>query len=101
MPYLLIVYIKKRLITREIKIISQRFMFHNYVNCYLIKADNHYFLIDTGMPNKRKVIEKELKSAGCRPGNLTLIILTHGDLDHAGNAAYFRITEQGTVVNAQ
>jgi len=74
----------------EIKTISQRYIFNNYVNCYLVKIDGGYILIDTGMPNKCKLIEKEMESAGCRPGNLKLIILTHGDLDHAGNAAYFR-----------
>jgi len=74
----------------EIKIISNRFIFNNYVNCYLVKNDDSYILIDTGMPNKRKVIEKEIENAGCHRGNLRLIILSHGDLDHAGNAAYFR-----------
>jgi hydroxyacylglutathione hydrolase len=57
------------------------------VNCYLIKTGSGYFLIDTGSSNKRTYLEKELESAGCRPGNLNLIILTHGDFDHAGNAA--------------
>ncbi len=74
----------------EIKIISYRFMFNNYVNCYLIKNNESYFLIDTGMPNKREAIAKEMERAGCLPGNLHLIILTHGDLDHTGNAANFR-----------
>ncbi len=74
----------------EIKVLSYRFMFNNYVNCYLIKTDESYFMVDTGMPNKRKVIEQAIESAGCIPGNLKLIILTHGDLDHAGNAVYFR-----------
>jgi glyoxylase-like metal-dependent hydrolase (beta-lactamase superfamily II) len=36
------------------------------------------------------MIERELESAGCRPGNLKLIVLTHGDFDHCGNAAYLR-----------
>jgi glyoxylase-like metal-dependent hydrolase (beta-lactamase superfamily II) len=36
------------------------------------------------------VIEKELESADCYPGNLKLIVLTHGDFDHCGNAAYVR-----------
>lgn len=74
----------------EIKIISCRFMFNNYVNCYLIKADENYFMIDTGIPNKRRAIEKEMESMGCIPGKLRLIILTHGDVDHAGNTAYLR-----------
>jgi len=58
------------------------------VNCYLIKTDIGYVLVDTGCSNRRTDLEKELESAGCKPGNLTVIILTHGDFDHAGNAAY-------------
>ena len=74
----------------KINIISNRFMLNNYVNCYLVKTDDSYVMVDTGMPNKRQVIEKEIENAGCHPGELKLIILTHGDLDHTGNAAYFR-----------
>jgi glyoxylase-like metal-dependent hydrolase (beta-lactamase superfamily II) len=58
------------------------------VNCYLGKTDTGYILIDTGSSNQRGVLESELESAGCRPGTLDLVILTHGDFDHAGNAAY-------------
>jgi hydroxyacylglutathione hydrolase len=60
------------------------------VNCYLVKTGTHSILIDTGLPNKRPELEKELIKAGCQAGNLKLIILTHGDYDHAGNASYFR-----------
>ena len=34
------------------------------------------------------MLEQELTGAGCRPGNFGLIVLTHGDFDHTGNAAY-------------
>jgi hydroxyacylglutathione hydrolase len=60
------------------------------VNCYLIKTGTGFILIDTGCSNKRTYLEEELASAGCQPGNLKLVILTHGDFDHAGNAAYLR-----------
>jgi len=60
------------------------------VNCYLIKTDTGYILIDTGCSNKRTELEKELERVGCKPGNLKLIVLTHGDFDHTGNAAYLR-----------
>jgi len=60
------------------------------VNCYLVKTDTGYILIDTGCSSKRSDLEKELKNVGCTPGNLKLIILTHGDFDHTGNAAYLR-----------
>lgn len=60
------------------------------VNCYLVKNDSTYILIDTGSSNQRSEIEKELENAKCRPGDLKLIVLTHGDFDHIGNAAYLR-----------
>ena len=71
--------------TREIKTINL-----GGVNCYLVKAGDGYILIDTGFSSKRAHLEKELEDAGVMPGNLTLIILTHGDSDHAANSAYLR-----------
>jgi glyoxylase-like metal-dependent hydrolase (beta-lactamase superfamily II) len=58
-------------------------------NCYLLKTDKGFVLIDTGK-SKRKKLEQELVSEGCVPGNLDLIIITHGDFDHTGNCAYLR-----------
>jgi hydroxyacylglutathione hydrolase len=59
-------------------------------NSYLIRAGEDYFLIDTGGANRRRQLEAALADAGCRPGHLVLVILTHGDFDHTGNAAYMR-----------
>ena len=76
---------------QEIKTISLLLPYKlGSVNCYLIKTDIGYILIDTGCSNKRTDLEKELESASCKPGNLKIIVLTHGDFDHAGNAAYLR-----------
>ena len=71
--------------TQEIKTINL-----GGVNCYLVKAGDGYILIDTGFASKRAFLEKELERAGVLPGNLTLILLTHGDSDHADNSAYLR-----------
>ena len=60
------------------------------VNCYLIETGTGFVLIDTGGSNKRSGLEKELESAGCKPGDLELIVLTHGDFDHTGNCAFLR-----------
>lgn len=60
------------------------------VNCYLIQTHTSYVLIDSGGSGNRKELLRHLESAGCRPGSLKLIILTHGDFDHTGNAAYLR-----------
>jgi hydroxyacylglutathione hydrolase len=62
------------------------------VNCYLLEVENGYVLIDTGFPSKRDRLEAELAAAGCGPDELRLIILTHGDVDHAGNCAHLRST---------
>lgn len=61
-----------------------------YVNSYLIKSNGSAFLIDTGMTNARGLLKAELGRQGCQPGALKLILLTHGDFDHIGNAVYLR-----------
>jgi hydroxyacylglutathione hydrolase len=59
-------------------------------NCYLVRSDTGYILIDTGFSPKRADLDKQLEGAGCQPGNLKLIIITHGHGDHTGNGAYLR-----------
>ena len=60
------------------------------VNCYLIDNGGKFILVDTGMPGDAQKLETELVKAGCVPGTLELIVITHGDIDHIGNAAYLR-----------
>lgn len=60
------------------------------VSCYLVELEKGYVLIDTSSSNQRARLLDELENAGCRPGELNLIIITHGDFDHTGNAAYLR-----------
>ena len=60
------------------------------VNCYLIDSGDVFALIDTGPSRARSVLDRELRERGCTPGSLGLIILTHGDFDHIGNAAHVR-----------
>jgi hydroxyacylglutathione hydrolase len=75
----------------EIKTISlQMPLKMGTVNCYPIKTDTGYILIDTGSPNARADLEGALENAGCRSGDLGLIVITHGDFDHIGNAAALR-----------
>lgn len=75
----------------EIKTIRLPLPFHlGSVNCYLITTGPAFILIDTGSSNQRAYLENELESAGCYPGNLNLIVITHGDFDHTGNAAHLR-----------
>lgn len=60
------------------------------VNCYLIRVESGFILIDTGTSNSRRELIRQMEDAGCKPGMLKLILLTHGDFDHTGNAAYLR-----------
>ncbi len=71
--------------------ITTPFIFGITVNCYLLRLDGDGFiLIDTAKAGQRRAVEAALAQAGCTPGKLRLIILTHGDFDHCGNAAYLR-----------
>ena len=72
----------------KIRVITQKYMMS--VNCYLVKTPSGYILIDTGLPKKRSDLVRELETAGCKPGDLDLILITHGHLDHNGNTAYLR-----------
>lgn len=44
-------------------------------------------LLDTGFPGDLKRIQKKLTEIGAGPEDVRAILLTHGHLDHAGNAA--------------
>jgi glyoxylase-like metal-dependent hydrolase (beta-lactamase superfamily II) len=72
----------------EIIPITSRYLFG--VNIYLLKTKRRCFLIDTGIAKRRTQLEKKLQEAGCQPGDLELIMITHGHLDHVGNAGYLR-----------
>jgi hydroxyacylglutathione hydrolase len=67
---------------KETKIINLGF-----VNVFLIEAGNGFVLVDTGVSQKWPMLEAELIQAGCLPDKLKLVIVTHGDFDHAGNCA--------------
>jgi glyoxylase-like metal-dependent hydrolase (beta-lactamase superfamily II) len=60
------------------------------VNSYLVKTEGGFYLIDTGMTNVRRQLDAELDRLDCHEGDLKLILLTHGDFDHTGNAAFLR-----------
>ena len=62
-----------------------------WVNPYLLRAADGFVLVDTGGANARRALLRALGEAGCGPGSLRLVLLTHGDLDHTGSAAYLRV----------
>ncbi len=56
-----------------------------FVNAYLLQAGDGFILVDTGIGDVWTKLESELLSRGALPERLKLVILTHGDMDHAGN----------------
>ena len=61
------------------------------VNCYLLAAGDGFVLIDAGKPESRAGIDARISAAwAARRVRRRLIVLTHGDYDHAGNAAFLR-----------
>jgi hydroxyacylglutathione hydrolase len=60
------------------------------VPCYLVKTNDCFIMIDTGDASDQVNLVKALDHAGVTPENLKLVILTHGDFDHSGNAAYLQ-----------
>ena len=54
-------------------------------HCYIIKGKDA-IMIDGGPPKSGKSFLKKLNSLSIRPDEIKLIVLTHGDFDHAGSA---------------
>ncbi len=57
------------------------------VNCYIVAVNDKAILIDTG---RKKYREKILER--CKKFHVSLIVLTHGHMDHCQNAAYLAET---------
>jgi len=60
------------------------------VNSYLIKTGVGFVLVDTGTRKHRAALLEAIRAQGCGPGLLRLVVITHGDFDHIGNAAHLR-----------
>jgi len=58
-------------------------------DCYLIKEDG-LILVDAGGPNQGKKFRKWLKDLSVEPGDISLILLTHGHWEHIALASEFK-----------
>jgi hydroxyacylglutathione hydrolase len=54
-------------------------------HCYIIKGKDA-IIIDGGPPKSEKSFLKKINSLSIRPDEIKLLVLTHGDPDHAGSA---------------
>ncbi len=60
-------------------------------NIYILSSENEKVLIDTGYGSYNQDLERILHTLGIRKKDITCILLTHADADHAGAAGYFHI----------
>lgn len=62
----------------------------NHVNCYLLRDDDGWTLLDAGLhqPNIRVAWEAALAELGIEPGQIHQIVLTHMHPDHFGLSGY-------------
>lgn len=65
-------------------------------NCFIVSQGNNSVLIDTG---REKYRDKILST--CKKYNIGLIVLTHGHMDHAQNAAFLSKALNAPVAIAQ
>lgn len=60
------------------------------VNSFVIKGKDRLVIVDTGEEGNEREIMREIKNRGFDPGNVSLIIITHGHIDHYGSASELR-----------
>ncbi|NLO20471.1 MAG: MBL fold metallo-hydrolase [Syntrophomonadaceae bacterium] len=56
-------------------------------NCYLLRAEQGYIMVDAGSLRKVKCFQRLLKEMGILPKSIKLIIVTHAHYDHIGSLA--------------
>lgn len=58
------------------------------VNSYLVVDGTDITIVDAGLPGYRKLLLEELARMGRSLGDVKALVLTHGDTDHIGMAAW-------------
>ena len=62
----------------------------NDASVFLVRGINQGVLIDAGAGRGSEIIWKNILDLGVEPGTISVLILTHGHVDHIGGAAFFR-----------
>lgn len=56
------------------------------VKSFIIKGNRKLIIVDTGEDGYEKKILKKIKELGFQPNQVSLILITHGHIDHFGSA---------------
>jgi len=61
-----------------------------YTNCFLVKAENGYILIDSGLPGETDILFNFFKDREIPLDSIRYLVLTHTHYDHTGGAALIK-----------
>ena len=61
----------------------------SFVNAYIVRGERA-IIIDTGFPGFGEKILARMEEHGIKPGDVSLILITHGHHDHYGSAAFLK-----------
>ncbi len=61
----------------------------SFVNAYIVRGERA-IIIDTGFPGFGEKILARMEEHGVKPGDVSLILITHGHHDHYGSAAFLK-----------
>jgi glyoxylase-like metal-dependent hydrolase (beta-lactamase superfamily II) len=64
--------------------------FTGIANVHLITGARGVVVVDAGMPHQARWILAKVRALGYSPGDVRLILVTHGHIDHAGSAVALR-----------
>ncbi len=66
-------------------------------NIYLWERESDLILVDTGMPGDAGKVKQAIHEIGRQPGDLSTILITHADADHAGSSAELQAESGATI----
>ena len=61
----------------------------SFVNAFIVRSERT-IIIDTGLPGFGEKILARMEKLGIKPGDVSLILITHGHHDHYGSAAFLK-----------
>ena len=61
----------------------------SFVNAFVVRGERA-IIIDTGLPGFGEKILARMEELGIKPGDVSLILITHGHHDHYGSAAFLK-----------
>lgn len=71
----------------DLQVVSVR---HHYNNAHVLVSGGRALLVDAGLQEDAEALDRDLARQGIDPSALVAVVLTHGHVDHAGGAAWFR-----------